>query len=53
MKIFVERPIATAMLFLALFVLGVYSLLNIPLERAPKEEYPMITIYTFLSLIHI
>lgn len=46
MKIFVERPIATAMIFLALLVLGVYSFLNIPLEVAPKEEYPRIFIQT-------
>lgn len=46
MRIFVERPIATAMIFLALLVLGVYSFMNIPLERAPREEYPRITVYT-------
>jgi HAE1 family hydrophobic/amphiphilic exporter-1 len=38
MKILVERPIATAMIFLAVFILGIYSFLNIPFELAPKEE---------------
>jgi HAE1 family hydrophobic/amphiphilic exporter-1 len=46
MKIFVERPIATAMLYLALMVLGIYSFLNIPIELAPKEEYPQLNINT-------
>jgi HAE1 family hydrophobic/amphiphilic exporter-1 len=44
MKIFVERPIATAMIFLALLVLGIYSFLNLPLELEPKEEFPQIEI---------
>jgi len=47
MRIFIERPIATAMLFLALLVLGVYSFLNLPLELAPKEEYPELNINTY------
>jgi HAE1 family hydrophobic/amphiphilic exporter-1 len=46
MKIFVERPIATVMLFLSVAILGVYSFLNIPLELAPKEDFPQITIQT-------
>jgi len=46
MKIFVERPIATAMFFLALLILGVYSFLNVPIELAPKEEYPQLDIQT-------
>ena len=46
MKIFVERPIATAMIFLALLVLGVYSFINLPLELAPKEEFPRLFINT-------
>lgn len=44
MKIFVERPIATAMIFMALLVLGVYSFVNLPLELAPKEEFPQLNI---------
>jgi len=46
MKIFVERPIATAMIFMALLVLGVYSFMNLPLELAPKEEFPELNINT-------
>jgi len=46
MRIFVDRPIATVMLFLSVAILGVYSFLNIPLELAPKEDFPQITIQT-------
>jgi len=46
MRIFVERPIATVMLFLVVAFLGAYSFLNIPLELAPKEDFPKITIQT-------
>lgn len=44
MKIFIERPVATAMAFLAVLVLGVYSFLNTPLELAPKEDFPQVDI---------
>jgi len=44
MKIFIERPVATAMIYLALLALSVYSYLNTPLELAPKEDYPRVDI---------
>lgn len=46
MRIFIERPVATSMVFLALLVLGIYSFLNVPLELAPKEEFPRLEIQT-------
>jgi HAE1 family hydrophobic/amphiphilic exporter-1 len=46
MKIFVERPIAVVMLFLVVAFLGAYSFLNIPIENAPSEDFPRITIQT-------
>lgn len=49
MRIFVDRPIASVMLFLAAAFLGAYSFLNIPLELAPKEDFPQITIQTSWS----
>jgi len=48
-KFFIERPVATAMVYLALLVLGVYSFLNTPLELAPKEDYPQVTVSTVWS----
>ena len=49
MKLFIERPIATSMVFLALLVLGIYSFLHIPFELAPKEEFPQLDIETTWS----
>jgi len=46
MKIFIERPIATATFFMAVLLLGIYSFLNLPFEFMPKEEYPRVTIST-------
>ncbi len=46
MKFFIDRPVATAMLFLALLATGVYSFLNTPIELAPKESFPMVDIVT-------
>lgn len=47
MRLFVERPVATAMVFLALLALGLNSFLNIPIELAPEEEFPQLDIQTF------
>ena len=46
MKLFVERPIATAMVFLVLMILGVYSFFNIPIEMAQSQEFPQLDIVT-------
>lgn len=46
MKFFVDRPVATAMVYLALLCLGVYSYLNTPLELVPEESYPRVYIRT-------
>jgi hydrophobic/amphiphilic exporter-1 (mainly G- bacteria), HAE1 family len=46
MKLFIDRPVATAMAFLALLATGVYSFLNTPIELAPKESFPSVDIYT-------
>ncbi|MCR4396077.1 MAG: efflux RND transporter permease subunit, partial [Candidatus Saccharicenans sp.] len=44
MKFFIERPVATLMIYLALLALGFYSLFHIPLELAPQEEFPQVDI---------
>ncbi len=46
MKLFIERPVATAMIFLSFLATGVYSFLNTPIELAPKEDYPKADIVT-------
>ncbi|MCK4759193.1 MAG: efflux RND transporter permease subunit, partial [Candidatus Aminicenantes bacterium] len=50
MKIFIERPIATATVFAAILILGVYSFLNLPFEFMPKEDdFPRVSISTIWS----
>ncbi len=44
MRIFIERPVATAMFFLAVLVLGIYSFIHTPLELAPKEDFPQVEV---------
>lgn len=46
MRFFVERPIATAMVFLVLMVLGVFSFFNIPIEMAQSQDFPQLNINT-------
>lgn len=42
----VERPITTILIFIALVVFGVYSLINMPLDQFPEMELPYITVIT-------
>lgn len=44
MKVFIERPVATLMIYLALLTMGLYSLLHTPIELAPQEDYPRVDI---------
>jgi HAE1 family hydrophobic/amphiphilic exporter-1 len=46
MRVFVERPIGTVMMFMILSILGIHSIFNIPVELAPKEDYPRLNIIT-------
>jgi len=46
MRAFIDRPVATAMVFLALLATGVYSFLNTPIELMPKEDFPKLDIVT-------
>ncbi len=44
MKLLTERPVAVAMVYLALLALGAFSFLNTPIELAPGGNYPRIDI---------
>ncbi len=46
-KVFIDRPVATTMVFLAVLVLGLYSFLNTPIELEPKADYPMVYVTTY------
>jgi HAE1 family hydrophobic/amphiphilic exporter-1 len=45
----VKKPITTIMIFVAVMVLGVFSLINLPIDLYPEIELPAITIFTSYS----
>ncbi|NOZ62409.1 MAG: efflux RND transporter permease subunit [Calditrichaeota bacterium] len=45
-KIFINRPIAVLMFFLAVFVTGMMSLRRLPLELTPEVSYPKLSVAT-------
>jgi HAE1 family hydrophobic/amphiphilic exporter-1 len=44
MKSLIERPVATAMVYAAILLLGIYSYLKTPLELIPAEKFPELTV---------
>ncbi|MBN1159031.1 MAG: efflux RND transporter permease subunit [Bacteroidales bacterium] len=42
----VKKPITTLMIFLAVVVFGIYSLINLPIDLYPDIEFPAITVVT-------
>jgi HAE1 family hydrophobic/amphiphilic exporter-1 len=44
LKFLIERPVAVAMAYFALLALGVFSILNTPIELAPGGDFPRIDI---------
>jgi HAE1 family hydrophobic/amphiphilic exporter-1 len=44
MKFFIDRPVATLMIYLSLLALGLYSLFHIQLELAPQEDFPQVEV---------
>jgi len=45
---FILRPVATSLLMVALFVLGVVGCQSLPLSALPEVDYPTIQVQTFL-----
>ncbi|MDD4159206.1 MAG: efflux RND transporter permease subunit, partial [Proteiniphilum sp.] len=45
-EIGVKRPVATAMLFIAILLLGIVSLKMLPLDLMPEMEFPSVTVIT-------
>jgi len=41
---FLKRPVTALMLFFSVFVVGVVSFFNIPIELIPHTEYPRLSI---------
>ncbi len=42
----VKKPITTIMVFMAVMVFGIYSLLKLPVDFYPEIEFPAITVFT-------
>jgi HAE1 family hydrophobic/amphiphilic exporter-1 len=42
----VKRPVTTILVFVALMVIGVYSLVQLPVDLYPEMELPYIVVYT-------
>jgi len=42
----IRRPVATAMTFLAILVVGIVSFRYLPVDLLPEIEYPRVTVYT-------
>src|SRR6056297_839703 len=42
----IRRPVATAMTFLAVIVIGAVSFYYLPVDLLPEIEYPRVTVYT-------
>lgn len=45
-KTAVQRPVATFMAFIAILVLGIYSLVQLPIELFPEIDPPNISVFT-------
>ncbi|MGD0341873.1 MAG: efflux RND transporter permease subunit [Bacteroidales bacterium] len=42
----VKRPVTTILIFVGLMVLGIYSLLQLPIDLYPEMELPYVVVYT-------
>ena len=45
-KTAIEKPITTALIFVAVIVIGVFSLLRLPIDQFPEMDPPYITVMT-------
>ncbi len=42
----VKKPVTTIMIFIAVIVLGIYSVIKLPVDLYPEIEFPAITVFT-------
>lgn len=45
----VKRPVTTILIFVALMVVGIYSLIQLPVDLYPEMELPYVVVYTTYS----
>jgi multidrug efflux pump len=46
-RLFIERPVATTLLMLALLLVGLFAYRLLPISALPQVDYPTIQIFTF------
>ena len=42
----IEKPVTTALLFVAVIVIGIYSFMKLPVDMFPQMDPPYITVMT-------
>jgi hydrophobic/amphiphilic exporter-1 (mainly G- bacteria), HAE1 family len=42
----VQRPVTTILIFVGLVVMGLYSLINLPVDLYPEIEIPFVSVFT-------
>lgn len=45
----IQKPVTTALIFVAVMVIGIYSLLRLPIDQFPELDPPFITVMTTYS----
>ena len=45
---FIQRPVATSLLMIAIMLVGIAGYLYLPLSALPEVDYPTIQVQTFL-----
>ena len=46
-RLFIERPVATSLLMIAIMLVGVVAYKFLPLSALPEVDYPTIEVQTF------
>ncbi len=45
-KTAIEKPVTTALIFIAVIIIGIYSFINLPIDQFPEMDPPYITVMT-------
>ena len=45
-KTAIEKPVTTALIFIAVIVIGIYSFMKLPVDMFPQMDPPYITVMT-------
>ena len=48
----IEKPVTTALIFIAVIVIGIYSFMKLPVDMFPQMDPPYITVMTTYPGVH-